>query len=160
MDIADYIDEKLITFLQVEERDEAMETLASLLAKQKRVPNEKAYLEALHKREHIISTGIGMGVAIPHAKLDDVPAFAIAIGIKKEGEGIEWDSLDGSLVRIVFMICGPSKQQGEYLKILSCLTKAIKQEGCRKALASAKSEQEVIELLSKSHFSGIVEDDT
>ena len=71
------------------------------------------------KREKIVSTGIGMGVAIPHAKLPSFDRFFLAVGLQKVKDGIDWDALDGAPVRLIFMIGGPANQQTDYLKILS-----------------------------------------
>jgi len=69
------------------------------------------------EREKIVSTGIGMGVAIPHAKLTSVEDFFIAIGILSKG--VQWNALDGGPVRLIFMIGGPDDKQTAYLQILS-----------------------------------------
>jgi PTS system nitrogen regulatory IIA component len=86
-----------------------------------------------------------LGVAIPHAKLTGYEEFFIAIGIQG-GRGIEWNSLDGSQVHLIFMIGGPDNRQTEYLKILSRLTMAIKELDRRKALLKATSAKQVIDL--------------
>ena len=104
----------------------------------------KQFYNAIIKREQIVSTGIGMGVAIPHAKLEDFDHFFLAVGIQKVKEGIEWNALDGASVRLIFMIGGPADQQTEYLKILSCLTAAIKDETRRKHILSADSTDQVV----------------
>ncbi len=148
--LATYLHPELVTFLQGDSRKDAIETLVERAKKLGKVTEGEEYLAALEKREGIISTGIGMGVAIPHAKLDSFQDFFIAVGIKRYGSGIEWDSLDGSPVRIVFLIGGPISQQTAYLKLLSQLTKVIKQEKNRQDLLAAQSAEEVIELLSKT----------
>jgi len=86
-----------------------------------------------------------MGVAIPHAKLQGYTGFFIAVGIQ-QGAGIEWNSLDSLPVRLIFMIGGPDDQQTEYLKILSQLTRAVKEEERRKKMLKAQSANEVIAL--------------
>jgi PTS system nitrogen regulatory IIA component len=96
-------------------------------------------------REKIVSTGIGLGVAIPHAKMAGYDDFFIAIGIQ-EGRGIEWYSLDGSHVHLIFMIGGPASRQTEYLNILSKLTLAIKDSERRQSLLKATSARQVIDL--------------
>ena len=107
--------------------------------------DRQAFFQAILEREKIVSTGIGIGVAIPHAKLIGYDDFFIAVGIQKL-HGIDWNALDGSLVRIIFMIGGPENQQTRYLKILSHLTLAIKDEQRRKALLRAQSSKEIIQI--------------
>lgn len=143
--ISHYLDPRLITFLTATSRDEALEVLIGKLDRAGKLKDKEAFHRAILEREKIVSTGIGLGVAIPHAKCSGYEDFFIAIGIQKK-QGIEWNALDGSLVRIVFMIGGPEDKQTEYLKILSRLTTAIKDEERRKKLLKVVTPQEVINL--------------
>ena len=148
LEIADYLEEELVTFLDVNSRIEAVTALVDLLEQQGKLKNRDAFLQAILEREKIVSTGIGIGVAIPHAKMETYDDFFIAIGVQKTG-GIEWEALDQLPVRIVFMIGGPANQQAEYLNILSMITAAIKDEKKRKALLSAPDAASVIATLQK-----------
>lgn len=143
--VSKYLDERLVAFLDVNSQSEALSELIDLLDRQGKLIEKQAFFHAILEREKIVSTGIGIGVAIPHAKLAAYRDFFIAIGIQKQ-RGIEWNALDGSLVRIIFMIGGPENQQTRYLKILSQLTLAIKDELRRKTLLKAQSPKEVIQV--------------
>lgn len=147
MKISDYLNAEIICFLEEQTRDEAIDALISLLENQGRLPDKGLFRDAIFHREELVSTGIGMGIAIPHAKMKSIHRFFIAIGIQKE-KGIEWNSLDKAPVRIVFMIGGPEDKQTEYLQILSMLTAAIKDVDLRKKLLKSTSTQEVFELFS------------
>lgn len=147
MTISSYLDEHLIVFLDEETRDGAIAQLVEKLDQRGLLPDKKGFHTAILEREKIVSTGIGIGVAIPHAKLSQCSDFFIAVGIQK-AKGIDWNALDGSLVRLVFMIGGPENKQTEYLKILSRLTQAIKDEGRRKRLLKCTSVREVLELFT------------
>src|SRR5262249_49087018 len=125
--ISNYLDERLVLFLNADTRDEALDQLVDLLEKAGKLKDSKVFHDAILEREKIVSTGIGLGVAIPHAKLQEYDKFFIAIGIQPK-QGIEWNALDNSPVRLIFMIGGPDNKQTEYLKILSHLTMAIKNE--------------------------------
>ncbi|MCP5505301.1 MAG: PTS sugar transporter subunit IIA [Chlamydiales bacterium] len=140
------MEEGVICFLEETTRDQALEKLVSALEDAGEIADKEAFLEAIIKREKIVSTGIGMGVAIPHAKLPSFNRFFLAVGLQKTKEGIEWDALDGAPVRLIFMIGGPASLQTEYLKILSRLTAAIKDEDRRKKLLGSTSQEEVIAL--------------
>ncbi len=142
--ISKYLDEHFITFLGVETRDEALLAMVEVLSAADRIENKETFFKALVDRETIVSTGIGMGVAIPHAKLPSYDDFFIAIGVLNQG--VEWKALDGSPVRIIFMIGGPDDKQTEYLQILSGLTTAIKDEERRKKMLTLKSPKGIIEL--------------
>jgi nitrogen PTS system EIIA component len=142
--ISRYLDKQFITFLGVETRDEALLAMVEVLSAAGKIDNKEEFFKALVDRESIISTGIGMGVAIPHAKLPTYDDFFIAIGILKNG--VEWDALDGAPVRVIFMIGGPDDKQTEYLQILSGITVAIKDEERRKKLLTLKSPSSIIKL--------------
>ena len=145
MGIAKYLDPRLILFLEVETRDEAIDQLIHLLHEQGKLADEVAFRKSIYQREEIVSTGIGVGVAVPHSKMQELQEFFIAVGIQKK-KGIEWNALDKAPVRIVFMIGGPDNQQTEYLHILSMLTSAIKEVELRKKLLKAVSPHEVFQL--------------
>lgn len=149
MRITDYLDSRLVRFLSQESRDASIDALIDLLDENGKLVDKPAFREAIFYRENLVSTGIGMGIAIPHAKMRNIKQFFIAIGIQKE-KGIEWNALDKAPVRIIFMIGGPDDKQTEYLQILSLLTSAIKDVELRKKLLKASSTQEVFELFSNS----------
>jgi len=144
--LSEFIQEGVICFLEAESRDDALGKLVESLSDAGELADKKGFFDALIKREKIVSTGIGMGVAIPHAKLPAFNRCFLAVGLQKAKEGIEWDALDGAPVRLIFMIGGPANEQTEYLKILSRLTAAIKDEDRRKKLISAKTKEDVIDL--------------
>lgn len=144
--LSEFIQDGVICFLEAGNRDDALKKLVEALSDAGELADKNAFFDAIIKREKIVSTGIGMGVAIPHAKLPSFNRFFVAVGLQKTKEGIEWDALDGAPVRLVFMIGGPANQQTEYLKILSRLTAAIKDEDRRKALLTAQTPEDVVTL--------------
>ncbi|MCB1109597.1 MAG: PTS sugar transporter subunit IIA [Chlamydiia bacterium] len=146
MTLSEFIQEGVICFLEAGSRDDALRKLVEALSDSGELADKNAFFDAILKREKIVSTGIGMGVAIPHAKLPSFNRFFLAVGLQKTKEGIEWDALDGAPVRLIFMIGGPANQQTEYLKILSRLTAAIKDEDRRKCLIGAQTREDVIAL--------------
>lgn len=149
MRISDYLDSRLISFLEVNTRNEATDALIDLLADNGKLHDRDAFCKAIHHREQLVSTGIGMGIAIPHAKMKDFDDFFIAIGIQQK-KGLEWNALDKAPVRLIFMIGGPDDKQSEYLQILSMLTAKIKEVDLRKSLLRATSATEVIDLFANT----------
>ncbi len=146
-DISRLFHPKAVLFLENKSRDEALRKLIDQLVSAKKVKKKEEFFEAILAREKIVSTGIGMGVAIPHAKLPTYKNFFIGIGIVK-GEGITWDSLDGGSVHLIIMIGGPEDKQTDYLQILSSLTSLFKNPERRKKLLAASDAKEVIGLLT------------
>jgi PTS system nitrogen regulatory IIA component len=142
--ISNYLDSKLVAFLSVDTRDEALSVLVDVANAAGKIENREDFFQAIVDREEIVSTGIGMGVAIPHSKLHSYDHFFIAIGILKKG--VDWNALDGAPVRIVFLIGGPDDKQTEYLQILSGLTVAIKDEERRKKMLTLNSSDDIINL--------------
>jgi PTS system nitrogen regulatory IIA component len=147
MRIFESLDSHLISFLDADTRDEAIDSLIALLAKAGKLPDKALFRNAIFHREKLVSTGIGMGVAVPHAKMKNFPNFFIAIGIQKK-KGLDWNALDTAPVRIIFMIGGPEDKQSEYLQILSQLTSAIKNVDLRKSLLKSQSPEQVLRLFS------------
>lgn len=147
MRISDYLDSRLITFLDMDTRDSAIHALIDLLDQEGHLPEKLAFQKAIFAREQLVSTGIGMGVAIPHAKLTELNDFFIVIGIQSK-KGLDWNALDKAPVRLIFMIGGPEDRQTEYLQILSLLTSAIRDVELRKKLLNARSSKEALELFS------------
>lgn len=144
MKIFNYLDERLVFFLDVKTKEEALERLVNQSIETASFPDGERFYQAILDREKIVSTGIGMGVAIPHAKLSSYDQFFISIAILQSG--IDWNALDGAPVRLLFLIGGPDDKQTEYLKILSSLTNALRDEELRKQLIAATSGLEVIRL--------------
>jgi PTS system nitrogen regulatory IIA component len=139
-----YLDPDLVSFLDVEARDDALEAMIEVVDATGRLEDKEAFLKAIMGREAIVSTGIGMGVAIPHAKLPGYEDFFIAIGISRHG--LDWDSVDETPVRLIFMIGGPDDRQTDYLQILSRLTQALKDDTTRKKLINLTAPEEIITL--------------
>ncbi len=142
--ISKYLNPDLVKLLDVDERDAALKELVDVLAAQGKLKDKEAFHKAILEREQIVSTGIGMAVAVPHAKLPGYETFFIAIGIHPKG--IAWDALDGVPVRLIFMIGGPDDKQTEYLQLLSRLTLAIKDEERRKKILQLTSPKDIIAL--------------
>jgi nitrogen PTS system EIIA component len=144
--ILKYMDPGLVAFLDVRSRDEALQALVDMLDSAGKLHDRQDFYEAIMERERIVSTGIGMGVAIPHAKLSFFDGFFIAIGVLKRG--VDWKALDNAPVRLIFMIGGPDNKQTEYLQLLSALTLDIKNEDLRKKVLTLNSKEAIIRLFS------------
>lgn len=144
MDMTRYMDTNLIVFLQASDRDEALHKIVHCIFSSGKIEDEESFYQAIIAREEVVPTGIGMGVAIPHAKLPSFDQFFIAIGVLEKP--VNWHALDRAPVKLVLMIGGPDDKQTEYLQILSKLTHAIKNEETRKMLFTLKQPTAMIEL--------------
>ncbi len=144
--LPDLIQSGVTRFIETTDRDEALSQLVDALDEEGKLHDRNSFYQAIISREKIVSTGVGMGVAIPHAKLKEYHDFFIAVGVCKTEPGIEWDALDGAPVKLIFMIGGPADQQTAYLQILSVLTAAIKDSTIQSHLFTAESPQEIAKL--------------
>ncbi|MBG9542463.1 PTS fructose transporter subunit IIA [Cytobacillus firmus] len=104
-----------------------------------------AFKTAILKREEQSTTGIGDGIAIPHAKTGAVKEPAIAFG--KSEEGVNYESLDGQPAHLFFMIAAPEGANNTHLEALSRLSSILMNEEARKKLQTAASADEVIEII-------------
>ena len=134
-----------VTLLQSVEKNGALRELADTIAMAAEVQDADRLLEAIFEREKIMSTGIGLGIAIPHAKIPSVSEFVVALG--KSAKGIEFNSLDGKPVHFVVMIAGPDNQQERYLQLLARITLKLKDSGVRRRLGEAASVEEILAAL-------------
>ncbi|MFN4173510.1 MAG: PTS sugar transporter subunit IIA [Parachlamydiaceae bacterium] len=148
LDIAPYINENLILFLNSEKQKDALESMIQAAVDQKKIGDASDFLSKVENREKIVSTGVGFGVAIPHAKMQGYEDFFIVIGILKNP--IDWKAIDGHPVRIIFLIGGPDDKQNEYLQILSTVTHLVKEEDFRKKLLTLNSSQAILSFLNSS----------
>ena len=146
--ITDYMSEDLITLdLKSKTKEAVLEELSGLMAKSPNIQDKNVIKKALMEREELGSTGIGKGIAIPHAKTDTASKLTIAFGISKEK--IDFDSLDNEGVNIFFVFASPMKDSQVYLKVLARISRLIREEEFRNELLACKTPAEVIECINK-----------
>ncbi len=104
--------------------------------------------DAILERERVGSTGLGAGVAVPHAKLDTVKGVIGAFG--RCPSGVDFNSVDGEPVSLVFLIVSPPQKNEEYLQALQKTMRAIKQPHWCKFLRAAKTAKEIEDICRES----------
>ncbi len=144
INLIDYISENRIVFLESDTKEEVIRELVKVSEEDGKVEDANTIVDKLLKREEIVSTGIGFGVAIPHVKVEEISEFFITIGIHKRG--VDWGSLDNKPAYLIFMIAGPANQQDKYLRLLAKLTLIIKNHERREKLINSNSKEEVFEV--------------
>ncbi len=97
-------------------------------------------LGAVEEREAVLSTGIGFGVAIPHARSSAVRELSVVCGLSPEP--VPFDSIDGEPVRLFFLIVGPESSAGQHVKLLSRIARLVRRDHLRQQLCEADSPQE------------------
>jgi len=131
-----------ITWIESATKDEALRTLVEQIGRSAQLPQTEEVYQAILERERLLSTGIGLNLAIPHAKLAGVKDFVVAVGIHRRG--LPFESLDDKPVHILVMIIGPNFHQEEYLKVLSRVTAFLKDK--RESLLNLSTADEVYAL--------------
>ncbi len=144
IDFSRMIDESRIVDLKATTKEEALRELVDVLATSPLVTDKEELLNAIFEREKVISTGVGIEVALPHVKIPSVKDFVIAIG--RSHKGIDFDSLDEKPVYIIVMIGANDKQAGDFLKVLAQLVLKLKNKNFRRAVMFAKSPKRIKEL--------------
>ena len=143
--LSEMVKKDYIADLKNDKKTEVLKELVDVIAKAPEVTDKDDFYISIIKREKIMSTGIGIGLAVPHVKIDTVKDFVMAIGRKKEG--IEFDSLDGKPVYLVIMIGANTDQRDDYLKVLAKVSLLLKESDFREQLLNAESPEKIIELL-------------
>ncbi len=142
MKINDYITKETIFFLNSTDKHGVLNELinsSKILDEQKRIQ----FKRAIDERESLLSTGIGLGVAIPHATIPDCKDFIILTGLLKSP--VEWESIDKAPVSIVFLIGVPPNSHTQYLKLLSQLMLIVKNNEKRECLLNADNDDKLIQ---------------
>ena len=116
-------------------KDEVLRELVDVVVPDREPSVRQAITEALRDRESILSTGIGDGVAIPHAKTPLVDRLMIGVGVARPP--IEFDALDGQPVELFFLLLGPETAGAAHLKALGRISRLLRRERFRDVLREA-----------------------
>ncbi len=129
-------------------KKEAIEELGAVIKGAKEVTDYESFLKGVFEREALTTTGIGNGIAIPHARTDTISQFVIAFG--RSEKGVEFESLDGQPAKLIFLMGTPTKEINQYLKLLARLTSLLKRESFRESLLQAGEAKEIIEIFEET----------
>lgn len=146
MEIKELIKESTIKLeLDAKDKNSVLDEMIGLLVDDNVVTDKNKFKEDILSREALSNTGIGFGIAIPHAKSKAVKEPRIAIGITKNG--IDYGSIDGQDINMVFMIAVNDEQSDLHLKALANLSRKLIHEEFRESILNAKSKKEIIDIL-------------
>lgn len=129
------------------EKMDAIEELVSVLDSANKLNDRMEFKKAILKREEQSTTGIGEGIAIPHAKTKAVKQAAIAFG--RSSNGVNYDSLDGQPSHLFFMIAAPEGANNTHLEALSRLSTILLKQEVRQLLLEANSEDDVLNIINR-----------
>ena len=143
--LSDHLDASRVLDLDCATKQDCLAALVKAAATSDAVTDEQELLDAVVERESKLSTGIGLGIAVPHARIDAVERFVVVVG--RHRDGMEFGSIDGRPVHIVVLIVGPREAKTPYLELLAQLSKRLKLEEVRKEICDSATKQEVVDLL-------------
>lgn len=148
MQIADYVHADLIALgLGVEDKEDLLRQLVKRLVDHGRVEETSTLMDELLKRERVMSTGIGGGIAIPHALLNDVGDLVVLFA--RTAQPLDFQALDGNPVDLVFMLVGPKGAANLYVKLLARISRLLQNDEFKESLRRAKSPEEALEILKR-----------
>jgi PTS system nitrogen regulatory IIA component len=136
-----------VIFLNCPSRSGALAALAGNISTAPQIKNSQELVREILKRDELMSTAIGRGIAIPHVRLSSVTDLVVSVGISRT-DIMDFQALDDEPVRILIMIAAAYNQHAYYLQALSFFSARLKNRELRDALLSAKTPQEVYALLT------------
>jgi len=151
--LKDILKRENIIRLSTDQKENVFEELLSKMCQSPAISDPQEFEQRIFDREKLMSTGIGLGIGIPHAKMDSVKDLEIVIGLSKAGIK-NYDSLDDQPVKIVFMIAAPSGQHTNYVKLLAEISRIMKNSVLREKIFSSQNSDEIYEILIKGEENG------
>ena len=149
MRITDLLDKQSISLNGApKDKKEALDQVVDLMAKSGKINDVEVYRQRVYAREEESTTGIGEGIAIPHGKCDAVTKPGLAAMVVKDG--VDFDSLDGEPVHLIFLIAAPNTEDNIHLDVLSKLSVLLMDEQFTADLLNAKSVDEFLEIVDKA----------
>jgi PTS system nitrogen regulatory IIA component len=136
-----------ILFLDYSTKRDVLLTLADNLANAPQVKNRKELSKEILRREDLMSTAIGRGIAIPHVRLASVTDLVVSVGISRN-DILGFQPLDDEPVRLVFMIAAAYNQHAYYLQTLAFFSARLKNRNLKDALLAAQEPREAYSLLT------------
>lgn len=131
--------------LQSKEKFAVIDELIRPLVAAGAITEQSEFVSAIVRRENMESTGIGLGVAIPHARTKAVSSIVLAFG--RSDSGVDFNSLDGKPSHLIFLIAAPEEQKTEYIMTLARLSKLLRKDEVRIGLNKAGSPDDVVRVI-------------
>ncbi|MCU0332594.1 MAG: PTS sugar transporter subunit IIA [Ignavibacteriaceae bacterium] len=152
MKVHELLDTKnILTGFKSENKDDVINELVDLLNGDQRVINLEEVRKCVFEREEKMSTGVGKGFAIPHGKTNSVTDILAAFG--KSRTPIEYNSLDGEPVHLVFLLIGKETLLAKHIKLLSRISRLMNNEEFRKKLINADSKESILKIFQEEEQS-------
>ena len=151
MKFADFVCQEAIRAqLAAEDKEAVIRELVGALVESGKVASSDSedIVRAIIKREELGSTGIGRGVAVPHTKHPSVERLVGTVGISHEG--VDFDSLDGEKVQLLFLLVSPPDRPGDHLRALENISRQLRDDMFCKFLKQARTSEDICQLLEEA----------
>jgi len=146
MKLSKFSSEELITFeIKGTDKESVIRELVDLAAKSNLVKDKDELYRDVVERENLVTTGVGYGVAFPHAKTRATRGIVIAFG--RSDEGVEFDAMDKKPVNLFFLIAAPEDAIGAHLNVMARLSFIMKSEDNREKMMNVKSPGELLQII-------------
>lgn len=156
MKVSDLLNTKVVlTELNSNKKEDVINELLDLFINDSRVLDLEKVRNAVLDREQIMSTGVGKGFAIPHGKTSAVTDIIGAF--VKTSKAIDYDSLDGKPVNLIFLLVGRDTLVSSHIKLLSRISRLMNKDDFRERLLEANNQEEIINLFieEEKHFGDV-----
>ena len=151
MNLTDFVHaDAIIPDLKADSKEAAIREMVASLKSAKHIAagDEDSIVTAILKREELGSTGIGRGIAVPHTKNPSVSELTATIAISKSG--VDFDSLDGEAVHILFLLVSPPDKPGEHLRALETVARQLRDDDFCNFLKQSEDAESIVELLKEA----------
>lgn len=146
MKISDILSLECISLnVKITEKNELLDYLVELASKSKNINDIELTRKAVFEREDVMSTGVGKGIAIPHAKTESISQTVASLVTLDEG--IEYKSLDKRDVNIAFLLLSEPNNIGNHLRLLSQISRLLNNESLRDRILNSNNETEVFDII-------------
>lgn len=148
MKFVDFISSDAIrTSIDIDSKEHVIRAMANALLESGKIAKDEheGIVEAIMKREELGSTGIGRGVAVPHTKHPSVTELVGTVAVSEEG--VDFDSLDGEKVHVLFLLVSPPDRPGDHLRALENISRQLRDEDFCRFLKASKTPEDIWTLL-------------
>ncbi len=140
-------EENVVVDFIAEEKESAISKLVDVISSNSKVEDVESVREAVFEREKLMSTGVGKGLALPHAKTTGVREIVAALAVTSSP--IEFHAVDNEPVRIIFLLVGPPDSKSNHVRVLSRISRLMNLKEVRDGVIASKSPTELLQFINK-----------
>lgn len=144
-DLGELLDSRRVLFLDGDSKEDALRRLVEMAALDPHVRDADELLTAVREREEVMSTAIGLGIAVPHARLRSVDDIVVTVGISRKG--VDFQAFDQRPVHVMVLVAAPENGHAAYMRVLARLSRVLKDDAVRDSLIQARDAEQVARIL-------------